>query len=212
LAQWLDVLQFTYNNATHSSHKDTPARLLLGYKPHSPLDFLSENGQSVTEGNPNLHEHLCKLEAHREAARDAIRRSTDQQAYQFDKGRQAPKFKIGDEVLINPHSLELVDIKGCSRKLMQRRIGPFEIIGIINPTTYKLRLPDTYPMHNMVNIQHLTLYRRSEDKARPILANPRDSLNSTKEYEVEKIVEERKNKGKTIYRVQWKGFDAESDT
>jgi hypothetical protein len=31
-AQWLDVLQFVYNNATHSSHKDTPARLLLGYK------------------------------------------------------------------------------------------------------------------------------------------------------------------------------------
>jgi hypothetical protein len=64
----------------------------------------------------------------------------------------------------------------------------------------------------MVNIQHLTLYRRSEDKTRPILANPWDSLNSTEEYEVERIVEEHKNKGKTIYRVLWKGFDAESDT
>jgi hypothetical protein len=152
------VLQFAYNNTTHSSHKDTPARLLLGYKPHSPLDFLSENGQSIAEGNPDLHERLRKLEAHQEAARDAIRRSSDRQAYQFDKGRRAPKFKIGDKVLINPHSLELVDIKGHSRKLGQRRIRPFEIIGIINPTAYKLQLPDTYPMHNVVNIQHLTLY------------------------------------------------------
>jgi hypothetical protein len=43
-AQWLNVLHFAYNNTTHSSHKDTPARLLLGYKPRSPLDFLSKNG------------------------------------------------------------------------------------------------------------------------------------------------------------------------
>ena len=27
-AQWLDILQFAYNNAMHSSHKSTPAQLL----------------------------------------------------------------------------------------------------------------------------------------------------------------------------------------
>ena len=39
-AQWLDVLQFAYNNTTHSSHKSTPTQLLMGYKPRSPLDYL----------------------------------------------------------------------------------------------------------------------------------------------------------------------------
>jgi hypothetical protein len=117
--QWLDVLQFTYNSATHSSHHSTPAMLLMGYKPKSPLDFLAEKGLTVGEGIPDLQTRIQDLEAHREAARDAIKHSVDHQAYQFDKGHKAPKLEVGDEVLINPHSLELVNEKGFSRKLMQ---------------------------------------------------------------------------------------------
>jgi hypothetical protein len=90
--------------------------------------------------------------------RDAIQRSADRQAYQYDKGCCAPMLKVGDEVLINPHSLEPVDIKGHSHKLIQHKIGPFEIMEVINPSAYRLRLPDTYPMHNVVNIQHLAKY------------------------------------------------------
>ena len=118
-AQWLDVLQFAYNNATHSSRRSTPARLLMGYKPKSPLDFLLEKGLVASKGVPDLEARVRELEAHREAARDAIKHSADRQAYQFDKGRKAPKLEIGDEVLINPHSLELINEKGYSRKLMQ---------------------------------------------------------------------------------------------
>jgi hypothetical protein len=157
-AAWLDVLQLVYNNAEHSLHKTTPAQLLLGYKPHTPLDFLTNSSQMVTEGHAGLQTCVKELEAHREAAHDAIQRSADRQAYQYDKGCRAPTLKVGDKVLINPHTLELVDMKGCSHKLVQRKIGPFEITEVINPTAYRLRLPDTYPMHNVVNIQHLAKY------------------------------------------------------
>ena len=57
----------------------------------------------------------------------------DRQAYQFDKGRKALNLAIGDEVLINPHSLELIDESGQSCKLMHRKIGPFEITEVISP-------------------------------------------------------------------------------
>ena len=171
-ALWLDVLQFAYNNAVHSSHHSTPAKLLMGYKPKSPLDFLLEKGLTASEGIPDLQSRIRDLEAHREAARDAIKHSADRQAYQFDKGRKAPELEIGDEVLINPHSLELINEKGSSRKLMQRKIGPFEIIEIISPTAYKLRLPDSYKGHNVFNLQHLTKYHRSKETDRPKLANP----------------------------------------
>jgi hypothetical protein len=85
-------------------------------------------------------------------ARDAIKHSADRQAYQFDKGCKAPNLELGDEVLINPHTLELINKKGFSCKLMQCKIGPFEIIEIIGPTAYKLRLPDTYKGHNVFNL------------------------------------------------------------
>ena len=43
-ANWLDILQFTYNNSFQFAHKNRPAELLLGFKPHSLLDFLKEHG------------------------------------------------------------------------------------------------------------------------------------------------------------------------
>ena len=157
-AEWLDVLQFAYNNSTHSAHKSKPAELLLGYKPHSPLDFLKEHGLSMLKEQHNLRTRLMNLVAHREAARDAIKRNADRQAFQYDKGHRAPQLDVGDEVLINPHTLELIEAKGKGRKLVQRKIGPFEITEVISPTAFQLRLPDTYPMHNVVNLQHLTKY------------------------------------------------------
>ena len=96
----------------------------------------------------------------------------DKQAYYYDRGRCQPNLKEGDEVLINPHSLELVDVKGKSRKLVQRKIGPFEIMEVLSPTTYRLRLPDTYPMHLVVNIQHLTKY--------PCLSPKKSMINNAK--------------------------------
>ena len=95
---------------------------------------------------------------------------------------------------------------------MQRKIGPFEITEVLSPTTYRLQLPDTYPMHNMVNLQHLTKYHRSPDDSRPRLTNPRDILQSSEEYKVERIISERRSKGKTFYLVRWKGYDATEDS
>lgn len=211
-SEWLDILQFAYNNATHSAHKSKLAKLLLGYKPHSPLDFLKEHGLTVLEGQQSLQSRLMDLIAHREAARDAIQRSADRQAFQYDKGRQAPQLDLGDEVLINPHALELIETKGKGCKLIQRKIGPFEITEVVSPTAFRLRLPNSYPMHNVVNIRHLTKYHRSQDKQQPMLTNPRDLLKCTEEYEVEKIVGEKRSKGKSFYKVRWKGYDVENDT
>lgn len=159
----------------------------------------------------SVEQRIQEINEHREAARDALIKSADKQAYQYDKKRSLPKFKVGDEVLINPHSLELLESKGEAKKLVQRYIGPFEITGIVSPTSYRLRLPDTYPMHNVVNLEHLTKYTRSHDPSRTILPNPRDFIQASEEYEVDKIVQEKTVKGKKLYLVRWIGYGAEHD-
>lgn len=142
-----------------------------------------------------------ELAAHREAARDTIKCSADRQAFQYDKGCRAPQLEVGNKVLLNPHALELIETKGNGHKLVQRKIGPFEITEVISPTAFRLRLPDTYPMHNVVNLQHLTKYHRSPDKQQPVMSNPRDLLKSTEEYKVKRIVDEKRSKGKSYYKV-----------
>ena len=211
-AKWLDILQFVYNNMTHSSHNQVLAKLLLGYKLQSPLDFLALSGLEISKGQLDLIKRMNELSSHRDAARDAIKCSADRQAYQFNKGCRAPNLAMGDEVLINPHSLELINEMGQSHKLMQRKIGPFKIMEVISLMAYRLRLPDTYKGHNILNIQHLTKYHRSPDESHPRLANPRDVLLSLEEYEVERIVEEKRKNGRLYYRIQWKGYDAEDNT
>jgi Chromo (CHRromatin Organisation MOdifier) domain len=134
--------------------------------------------------------------------------------YYHDQGCQLPKLQVGDEVLINPHMLALVDVKGHSWKLIQRKIGPFEITEIISLTAFRIYLPDTYPMHNVINIQHLMKYY-SKIRLAHSLANPRDCLKSSeefKEFEVDKIVDKQKQKGKSYYKRRWKGFNTENDT
>ena len=155
--------------------------------PRSPLNFIIEKD----------------LNTHWSVVQDAIKHSTNQQAYQFDKGCQVPNLKVGDEVLINLHSLKLINKKGLSRKLKQRKTGPFEVIKFIGPTAYKLRLPDAYKGHNMFNLQHLSKYYQSNDTEHPKIADLQDALASSKEYEVKKIVGEQKQKGS--YTIEYDG-------
>jgi hypothetical protein len=94
---------------------------------------------------------------------------------------------------VNPHSLDLVDMQGMGRKLVQWHIGPFLVLEKINPVVYHLQIPPEYKMHPLINIQHLMKYyhsKQSEEQARfPELRE----LSMEEEYEIEKIVGHRYN-------------------
>ena len=91
--------------------------------------------------------------------------AADKQARAYDSKYKHMVYKEGDLVLLDPHRLNLIEAQQSSRKLMQRHIGPFEIIEVINDNAYRLRLPDSYPMHNVVNVSHLRLYRIDSDSS-----------------------------------------------
>jgi hypothetical protein len=114
-------------------------------------------------------------------------------------------------------TLKLVEVEGTGWKLVQRMIGPFEVMEHINLNVYRLRLPNSYLMHLVINIEHLKKYRQSlpEFVDCTILPPTRDFLPS-KEYEVEAILGDKlsgKKKGnRRMFRVQWAGFGPESDS
>jgi hypothetical protein len=124
----------------------------------------------------------------------------------------------GDYVLVNPHSLELVDVQGTGRKLVQRTISPFEVMERINPVVYRLRLPDNYPMHPVFNLEHLCKYHMSKEELgeRTKLPDTREYLKASEEYAVEAIlghvVRPRKNGNQRMFRVRWEGYGPADDT
>lgn len=133
------------------------------------------------------------------------------------KRRPVRQFREGDMVLVNPHTMKLVEIEGTGKKLVQRGIGPFEVTKVVNPMVYRLRLPSTYPMHPVFNLKHLKLYRPSppEFGERTLLPPTRDLLSNSEEYEVEAILGHRlsskKDGNRRMYLVRWKDYGPEDD-
>ena len=121
-------------------------------------------------------------------------------------------------MLVNPHSLHLVDVKGTGKKLVQRRLGPFEVQEVINPNVYRLAIPDTYPMNPVINAEHLSAYQSDSEGVfagieRPVLPDPRKSdLYASPEMEVESIVGWRKRRGQVQYLTRWKDCGPIEDT
>jgi hypothetical protein len=162
--------------------------------------------------------YLENLQVHRENARLAIARSQDEQAKYFNRGRRdVPEFKVGAKVLVNPHSLEWIESKGEGAKLVQRWIGPFEVLQKINPKTYRLRLDDRYPGFPIFNYDHLKPYTEaadSEENPRLRMADPRSNALASEEYEVEKIIGKRydKSRRQNLWLVRWKNYGPQYDS
>jgi len=143
----------------------------------------------------------------------------ERQAKAYNKKRRPiESIEEGDWVLVNPHSLELVEVEGTGKKLVQRTIGPFEVLEKINPLVYRLRLPDTYTMHPVFNLEHLRKYRQSDRRfgERSQLPETRDYLTASQEYVVEAIighrVKARKNGSQRMFLVRWAGYGPADDT
>jgi arginyl-tRNA--protein-N-Asp/Glu arginylyltransferase len=85
--------------------------------------------------------------------------------------------------------MEWIESKGEGAKLVQRWIGPFEILQHINLKTYRLRLDDCYLGFPIFNY-NLMPYKEpsAEFGPRLTLADTRTRKPATEEYKVEKII------------------------
>jgi hypothetical protein len=118
-------------------------------------------------------------------------------------------YKVGDKVLLSAKYLNVKHSK-TNRKLLPKWIGPFEVMQVVGPVAYKLKMnPGWQGVHPVFRVLLLELYRKD---GRVQLPPPPIEMEGAHEYEVESILEHRfwgTRKPKAYYKVAWKGYGIE---
>lgn len=215
----LPALALSYNTSPHSSTGFQPAYLLRGYSPTTSSSFLTDPGPDSRAKVDSLHPEAANLveefQASRSEARDALILAQAHQQRAYNHGRLIKEFEVGDKVVLNVDSLELLRaVKGRGRKLLMKYEGPFEIIRKLSPVSYQVRLPASYGMHPILNIAHLEKYEESprEFGDRPKKSLEREDFDLLEEFEVDRIIDESTKKGRNgkrvpIFKTRFVGYD-----
>lgn len=217
-SEYLDALKLAYNTSKHSSTKFAPAYLLRGYQPRTGLNLNAPLDADILDRGDKEAEWLEKFDANLEQAKNSLALAQTFQQKYYNEGRLNLEFEEGDLVLINPHSLELLkNIKGRGKKLLMKYDGPFEILQKVSPLAYRLRMPESYKMHPVINIAHLEKYQKSPEKfgERQTKHLNRLDFKDLPEFEVDKIISERTRKvnkrNRKEYKVRFSGYGEEYD-
>jgi hypothetical protein len=120
------------------------------------------------------------------------------------------EMKVGDQVWLEGKNLHIPG----SRKLLPRRIGPFQIKERIGAVAYRLDLPTTMKIHDVFHVDLLLPYKETEAYGTPYTRPPPVIDQGEEEYEVESIINvKRRGRGcKLQYLVKWKGYPSHDNS
>ncbi|KAF7785180.1 hypothetical protein Agabi119p4_1345 [Agaricus bisporus var. burnettii] len=201
--RWLPMAEFHYNDKTHAATGQTPFFLNYGLHPW-------KGNITVETTNPSATSLIGELEDVREEAKAAMETNNEMMRERGNNKHHKEPFAEGDKVWLETTNIHS---NRPTRKLDHKRYGPFEILKQIGDRSYKLKLPDTWAIHNVFHTSLLTKVRDPEfDSQKKPTPPPPDIINEEEEYEVEEIRGHRRRGRGIQFLVHWKGYGNEDDS
>uniref|UniRef100_A0A0W0FSP0 Reverse transcriptase-rnase h-integrase n=1 Tax=Moniliophthora roreri TaxID=221103 RepID=A0A0W0FSP0_MONRR len=119
--------------------------------------------------------------------------------------RKLDVFEEGQKVWLEAKNL----VTGYpSKKLAPKREGPFTILKVLGPVTYKLDLPHQWRIHPVFHAALLSPYKQTEAHGPSFAEPPPDLIDGFEEYKVEAIVGHRPKKRPREFLVSYTGYDS----
>jgi len=121
--------------------------------------------------------------------------------YADRKREDMDEYKVGDLVMLSTKDLKYQMVRRRTEKLTERFVGPYRIKKIVSSNAVKLELPSTIKIHSVVNVSRIRRYveqvkgQRKEQPA-PVV------IEGEEEWEVERILNKQRIRGKDKYLVQ----------
>ena len=227
----LPWMQIANNDATCQSTGKTPFEMNNGRTRRTLLDAELEAAGAERRGAyPGAKELADRIrQIHGKAAEAAVT-AQEKQRRDSERGRREADIKAGDKVFLSRHNLRerFGDVERA-RKLEPLFYGPFEVLEMVGTNAARLKLPDGWRIHDVINLEYLR--RQEEEQERfpsrlahnerpgperveddPAAGGPVRMAPGDPEYEVESIVG-RVQKGDDVqYKVKWKGWPIEFAT
>ena len=196
-ASLLPLAQYTLNSWPNTTTKKAPFELILGHIPKvhqsaRPLKSLS------------LEIRLQQLKQARDKAKEALWKAADMVLPTHFK-----PYQKGDKVWLEGHNLNTTH---PSSKLAPRCYGPFPITRVVSCTSYQLKLPPQWKLHDVFHATLLTPYKETTLNGQSYQEPAPDLIDGQLEWEVESLLRVQRHRNQLQFLVRWKGFSEAHDS
>jgi len=190
----------------HAGTKVSPFKANSGQKPRMGFE-IGKKGKH--EGAEKFAERMKNVQ---EEAKAALQKAQEEMKRYADRERgEVEEYRVGDLVLLSTKDLKYQMVGRRMDKFTERFVGPYKVKAIISSNAIELDLPSTVRIHPVVNVSQVRRYKSQVEGQRKETPQP-VVIEGEEEWEVEKIMNKRKVRGREKYLVQWKGCMAEEDT
>ena len=196
-ASLLPLAQYTLNAWPNATTKKAPFELILGRIPkvhQSARPFKS----------PSVENRLQQLKQAHEEAKRALQKATD-----MTLPTRFEPYHTGDQVWLEGRNLHTTH---PSSKLAPRCYGPFTITRVVSRTSYQLKLPPQWKLHNVFHATLLTPYKETTLNCQSYQEPAPELIDGQPEWEVESILRVRRRRNQLQFLVHWKGFSEAHDS
>ncbi|KAF2884256.1 hypothetical protein ILUMI_21908 [Ignelater luminosus] len=162
--EWIPYLQMAYCMNIHNSTGYSPYFLIHGRDPVLPFDNILQSTRVKFDVDQNyVSELISRLNQAFVNVKDNLTKTTEQRNQYFNSNREQSNFQSGDLVYLHDPAVK----SGLSKKLIKPWTGPYRIIEIKGPVTYKIKELNRHK-EQIVHGNRLKLCNRNEpDSVKP---------------------------------------------
>jgi hypothetical protein len=174
----LSRAEFAHNAAVNETIRTAPFKLTYGYHPRTPVD------EVVEVVNPAPAAFVERLQSSFGFARKCLIAAQQRREAFAVKNRVEKTMRVRDKVLLSTKYLNPKHSKR-SRKLLPKWIGPFEVVQVVGPVAYELKMNPGWRVHSVFQVLLPEPYNKS-NRVQP--SPPPIEMEGALEYEVASIL------------------------
>jgi hypothetical protein len=173
-------------------YKDWQPRVSWEY-PSLDEVIAASRGQKIR----GLQERLERFQRARDSVSKRLKDAMAVQKQYYDAQHELIEFRTGDFMLLSTKNL---NIKRPKRSLWPKYVGPFKILELCGKQAYRLKLPSTWRIHDVINVFRLKKWRGDKHPYEGLVIIPDEvEFENRQEYEVECVLNHEQDAERVLY-------------